>query len=177
MTLLVWDVWLSIVQAIRTPSRGLPRHERRRLDKLAWSQRHTLGGRRLPLLYMLPSTWMVLTHVITLPIGNTLSIFQRSASPFCQAVSEIGQTITYLDQVMVLDTSVLLQINNIKGTHLFHSLVSPLDAFDLLSHCPVVIKQSKDQFPFLRRKWLIVGCQIHVLMVLLRLMVLRQSPC
>ncbi len=83
---------------------------------------------------------MVLTHVLTLPTENKVSPFQIIASPFCQVVFEIGKTVTYLDQAMVIDMSVLSQINNIKGTHLFHSFVCPLDSFDLFYHCLVAIK-------------------------------------
>ena len=140
MTLLVWDGWISFVRAIRYPSPGLPCYERRCLDKPARMQEKTPDGRRLPLLSMLPSAWMVLAHIITLPIGNEFSPFQSIASPFCQVVSKIGKTVTYLDQALVLDMSVLSQINNIMGTHLFYSIISPLDSFDHFHRGPVVIK-------------------------------------
>jgi hypothetical protein len=140
MTLLIWDGWLSLVRAIRYLPPGLPRHERRRLDKLAWTQRNTSGGRRLPTLAMLPSAWMVLTHVITLPIGHNISPFLRITSPFGQAITEIGEKMAHLDHAMVLDTRVLLQIINIKSTHLFHSIVSPLDSSHLFDHRVVAIK-------------------------------------
>jgi hypothetical protein len=90
---------------------------------------------------MVPATWMVLTHVIMLPINNRASIHQGfNLLPFRQAIYDITQNMVSLNETMVLDTSMWWQINNIKSTHLFHSIVSSLEETAIFDQHSIVIK-------------------------------------
>ena len=142
ITMLVWEWWLAVTRFIRTSSPGLPRHERRRLDKLIRARNKTPGTRKLPLLAFVPAAWMVLTHVCTLPINNSAFSSFRSfdTSSLFHVIHEIKQNITYLNQLMELDTNVLIQMNDIKGTHLFYSIVSTNDDVVAFQVRPIVIK-------------------------------------
>ena len=118
ITMLVWEWWIAITRVIRTSSPGLPRYERRRLDKLIRARNKTPGGCKLLLLAFVPAAWMVLKHVCTQPINNFAisSCLPFDTSSLFQVIHGIKQNIIHLDQVMELDMNVLMQMNDIKGT-------------------------------------------------------------
>jgi hypothetical protein len=144
--LVFWEGAFLLFQAIRQPSPGLPRRERRRLDKLTWYQRHTSIGRRLPVLVMLPAAWMVLTYAITVPFGNrALPSFPPIVSAYFRIFADIRHRVAYLDQVMILDSSVCCQITNAKATYLFQALVLPECDSELWVRRPLLIKARPKQ--------------------------------
>ena len=139
-TLFAWEGMISLVQAICRPSpNALPRRERRRLQKLAWSHRYRRIGRCLPLMVMLPAVWMVLTDVITTPLGNKTSPFPCVIPDLIRGFKNIQHRITYLDRILTLDSSVWVQVNNAKATYLFQTLLPPSCASDIWMERPLGI--------------------------------------
>ena len=135
ITLMIWEGWIWFTQYIQAPSGRLPRRERRRLTKL------TQGHRQFSLLAFVPASWMVLTNVIMMPINNTVLFLPRlDSSRLLQAVYGINRNIKHLDDLMMLDMNVWMQMNNIKSTHLFHSLVSPSAEVDAFQNHPFGIR-------------------------------------
>jgi hypothetical protein len=131
---------ISLVQAICQPSpNALPRRERRRLQKLAWSHRYRRIGRCLPLMVMLPALWMVLTDVITTPFGNKTSLFPCVIPDLIRGFKNIHHRITYLDRILTLDSSVWVQVNNAKATYLFQTLLPPSCDSDIWMERPLGI--------------------------------------
>jgi hypothetical protein len=94
-----------------------------------------------------------------LPINNRASIHQGfNLLPFRQAIHDITQNMVSLNETMVLDTSVWWQNNNnIKGTHLFHSIVSSLKETAIFNQRLIVIKTKSrlrmvDSTPLIRSR-------------------------
>ena len=137
-TLFLWEGMISLVQAICQPSQdALPRRERRRLEKLAWLQQYTRFGCRLPLLVMLPAACMVLTYVIIILLGTKTSPFPRVTPYFIRGCYDVRHQVANMDRILMLDSSVWVQVSNAKATYLFQTLVPPSSDSDVWMGRPV----------------------------------------
>ena len=75
------------------------------------------------MLVMIPAAWMVLTHAIMLPFGNGPStFFSQVTSGIIREFHDVRHRVTHLDRILMLDSSLLVQVNNVKATHLFQTL-------------------------------------------------------
>jgi hypothetical protein len=82
---------------------------------------------------------MVLTDVITTPLGNKTSPFPCVIPDLIRGFKNIQHRITYLDRILTLDSSVWVQVNNAKATYLFQTLLPPSCASDIWMERPLGI--------------------------------------
>ncbi|KAI2512823.1 hypothetical protein MHU86_1612 [Fragilaria crotonensis] len=124
ITLLAWECITYLATQCFVTSPGVPRRERRRLEKQAWRHRHD-RGRRLPALRFLPILWMAMTNVILLPTAKAPSPIPN-LNDLSRQMYQFGnhayQRVSYLDELMVLDWNTWVQFNKLKATYLFQVL-------------------------------------------------------
>ena len=105
ITLLAWECIMYLVTQCFVTRPGIPRRERRRLEKQAWRHPHD-RGRRLPALRFLPILWMAMTNVILIPSSKVPSPFPN-LNDLSNQVYHFGhhayQRVSYLDELMVLE--------------------------------------------------------------------------
>ena len=67
-----WETLTSVIHYFSQLDSGPSRRERRRRDNLEWLRRNS-RGRRLPILIMIPTIWMIMTNAIMSPGRNVCS--------------------------------------------------------------------------------------------------------